>query len=163
MHIRRPLGEEQFAEDSAAVLRGEYFKPLMMLGFGLILATISALMAGNGLTGAAFAIIFFAIGLAISVVLAFVGLTIASFLFSLDAGPISLVFLRLAGIYAVLLPVSGLLPIGGLLWGISMLLILAGLVAMLFDFELYEAAIAVVVIMAVNIVASVMLFAMFAD
>lgn len=163
MHTRRSMGAEQLAEDSAAVLRGEYFKPLIMLGVGLVLAAIGSLMTSEGLTGAAFYIIGFVIGLSVSVVLAFIGLTITSYLISLDAGPITLVFLRLAGIFAVMIPVSSLLPLGGLLWGISMLLILSGLVAMMFDFELYEAAIAVIIMIVVNFVATMLLVSMFAD
>ncbi|TVQ55709.1 MAG: hypothetical protein EA377_03075 [Phycisphaerales bacterium] len=161
---RESRAKEFLAQESDEVVRAEYIKPLIMLGIGMAVTFLGLFFGAFGESGLLFAVggmIAVAIVLTLTVIIAFFGLAIASYLFSLDAGPITLVLIRLAGIFAIMMPVNLLIPVGGLLWGIGTLLILSGLVAMLFDFELFEAVISVIIMKLVNLVVMIAIMAYF--
>lgn len=125
------------------VTRWEYYKPLIMLGGGLAIYAFIALLRGlndpnTSMVEAFGSVGQAAAGIAISTVIAVPAIVIACKIFEFDAGPILLMLLRLAGIFSVMSVVGVVLMFGGIIGLAAHVLVMAGLVAWLFDVDLAE-------------------------
>ena len=146
--------------DANAANKWLYYTPLIMLGCGLL---VSAMIAGaeGGLVVAAMSIPINLIAVGVMSVIGLIAMFVVCALFKSDAGPVPLGLLRLAGVYGVILPIATLMAptmcIGVVITG----LILAGLIAMVFDMEMVEgvvfAVVSWLVLMGINMVLAVVI------
>jgi len=138
---------ERERQASVTAARMEYIKPLIMLVLGWIFWVAYNLATEHaGLAAVIPLTVGWAIMMAISIVAGLLGLIVTCKLFGDDAGLLTLAFVRLAGIYSVIMLVAVLCGHFAGCFGLLITLgIMAGLIAWLFEWELRQGLIVAVV------------------
>ncbi len=137
---------EDTRADAARAGRWEYYKPALILLAGYVISVSIVISQAKDVSflGALLgSIAVVGLFLIIAVPIGLLGLILACKLFGSDAGTLPLALLRLAAVYSITLIISLLLPgcfsilVGGL--------IMAGMIAILFEMELAEGAVVTIV------------------
>jgi len=143
--------------DAQRAGRWEYYKPLaiLLIGFvisvGILMSRMDSGLLGSLVSSSLIAGVF----LAISVPVGMLAMLLTCQIFGSEAGPLGLVLIRLGAVYSITMIIGLLLP--GCFNILVSGLIMAGMVAILFDMELAEGAVFTLASLFIFIGAGIML------
>lgn len=149
---------EDARRDSERAGRWAYYTPLLILigAYFIAAAIVASTFESGGLFGALVgSAVTTAVFLVISVPIGVLAMIVTCQIFKSEAGPLTLVLVRLAAVYSVMLVIALLMP--GCFAILVSGLIMAGMVAILFDMELAEGAVFTIVSMAIFIGVNILL------